>query len=750
MANPILVTVECIIVMKLVAALLCICISVDLSAQIAARGFTAKNGEFIGFQEYRPTDYASSPAAHPLIIFLHGVGEKGNGKSQLRDVWCCGLPSYIKRGIPMRFTWNGKTESFVVLIPQLNPKYSRWQSFYVNELINYAITHLRINPNRIFVTGLSLGGGGTWIYASESVSNAKRLAGIVPVVGPCQMSNGCNIARANLPVLAVHALDDKTASPSCTINAIKEINNCGATVSPNVILYPNGGHAVWLKRAYSVDHEYQNPNVYEWMLAQDKSLHPNKKPRARAGGDQSVASGASSKLNGSESSDPDGKILRYIWRKIAGPTGGNISNAIASTTTITSLNKGTYKYELKVVDDRAEWSLDTITIRVGNGGPTTNAAPVADAGDNQAIVLPASSAILDGELSYDDDGTIGSYLWSYVSGPQGATIENKNSARTKVSGLVTGKYVFRLTVTDNKGATDQDVVTIQVYDEGTTPPPSVADDLPPIARAGEDVQLRLPVSMFILNGEASEDPDGEITAYHWQLANGPAAVNISNADEAVASVADLQEGTYEFRLTVTDNDGNNGSDIIVVTAGINGNESPVAKAGEDCSISGNDDFFILDGTGSYDNDGKIDAYQWRKIIGPDNGSIENSLAAQTKFRNAQSGTYEFELSVKDNHLAIALDTVRISFEFIPKEADAYIYPNPVKNNLNLHLNGTAQGRFGIAIIDVNGRKIFEKSLLKNTYGIDESLPTTALNSGVYFIQITGKQKIQVIKFVKER
>ena len=92
----------------------------------------------------------------------------------------------------MRFTWNGKTESFVVLIPQLHPKYSSWPSFYVNALIDYAVKQLRIDPNRIFVTGLSLGGGGTWIYASESVTNARRLAGIVPVVGPCQMSNGCN------------------------------------------------------------------------------------------------------------------------------------------------------------------------------------------------------------------------------------------------------------------------------------------------------------------------------------------------------------------------------------------------------------------------------------------------------------------------------------------------------------------------------------------------------------------------------
>jgi hypothetical protein len=735
--------------MRLVAALLCTCISINVSAQITAKGLTAKNGEFIGFQEYRPSDYTSSPAAHPLIIFLHGIGEKGNGKSQLADVWCCGLPKYVKSGNPMRFTWNGKTESFVVLVPQLNPKYSRWQSFYVNELINYATNNLRIDANRIFVTGLSLGGGGTWIYASESEFNARRLAGIVPVVGPCQMSNGCNIARANLPVLAVHSLDDKTASPKCTINAIKEINNCGATVSPNLIMYPTGGHAVWLKRAYSVDHEYQNPNVYEWMLAQNRSLRPNKKPRARAGADQSVA-GATTTLNGAESSDPDGKILRYIWRKISGPSGGSIDNATAATTRITSLINGNYKYELKVVDNRAEWSLDTLLIKAGNGGLTANSTPIADARDNQAIILPKNSGILDGELSYDNDGTISKYLWSYVSGPSGYNIENKNTAQTEVRGLVKGKYQFRLTVTDNKGATAQDVVTLQVYDEGTTPPPPNSNNATPVAHAGEDVQLHLPVSMLILTGESSEDPDGEIIKYYWELANGPAAVTISDANNSVASVSDLQEGKYQFRLTVTDNDGKKASDIITVTISGDANDLPVAVAGDDQTIISIDDFFTLDGTRSHDEDGKIHAYQWRKISGPDKGLIENNVAAITKVRNVQSGTYQFELTVKDDHLAAALDTVNISFELELKHAGVYVYPNPTKSSLNLRLSGIEQGRFGVAVYDVNGRKMLEKSLLKNSYELNEKLPIAKLNSGVYFLYISSNQKIQVLKFARGR
>src|SRR5678816_4190256 len=111
--------------------------------QTFEKSVVAANGERIGFLEYRPPDY--SGPKHPMIIFLHGIGEKGNGTTQLKKVNCCGIPSYIRRGNKMRFTWQGKTESFVVISPQLSKKYSRWQSFYTEELIKYAKASLNID-----------------------------------------------------------------------------------------------------------------------------------------------------------------------------------------------------------------------------------------------------------------------------------------------------------------------------------------------------------------------------------------------------------------------------------------------------------------------------------------------------------------------------------------------------------------------------------------------------------------------------
>ena len=110
----------------------------------------------------------------------------------------------------MRFFWNGKWETFLVLTPQLASKYGNWENFYVEEMIKYAENNLSIDRNRIFLTGLSLGGGGVWKYAAGSETNARKLAGIGVTCGTCEPRDYGNIARANLPTWAWHANDDGT------------------------------------------------------------------------------------------------------------------------------------------------------------------------------------------------------------------------------------------------------------------------------------------------------------------------------------------------------------------------------------------------------------------------------------------------------------------------------------------------------------------------------------------------------------
>src|SRR6185436_19369109 len=168
------------------------------SAQQVARSLTAANGQFVVFYEFKPADYNNNPTAkYPLIIFLHGIGERGDGMAGLPNMVNVGIPGYINRGATMQFTVNGVSQTFLVLSPQLSINYGSWQNFYVDEMLNYATNNLRVDPNRIYLTGLSLGGGGTWKYASSSQANSSKFAAIAPICGTCDYSNLCNIATAN-------------------------------------------------------------------------------------------------------------------------------------------------------------------------------------------------------------------------------------------------------------------------------------------------------------------------------------------------------------------------------------------------------------------------------------------------------------------------------------------------------------------------------------------------------------------------
>lgn len=91
-----------------------------------------------------------------------------------------------------------------------------------------------------------------------------------------------------------------------------------------------------------------------------------------------------------------------------------------------------------------------------------NQSPVADAGLDQVVILPAQSITLDGSKSSDSDGTITKYTWEKVSGPAGEMITDFNSKITSVTGLKEGTYVFRLTITDNNSASGTDEITITV------------------------------------------------------------------------------------------------------------------------------------------------------------------------------------------------------------------------------------------------------------------------------------------------
>jgi hypothetical protein len=197
---------------------------------------------------------------------------------------------------------------------------------------------------------------------------------------------------------------------------------------------------------------------------------------------------------------------------------------------------------------------------VNNTNVPANQPPVANAGTDVSIILPTNSVTLNGSGSKDSDGYIAKYAWSKVSGPSQFMISSPGSAITIVNNLVAGTYVFRLTVTDNSGATANDDITVVVNNATTSP-----GNQPPVSDPGSDFTVQLPTASVTLDGSKSYDPDGQIISYKWTKISGPSTFTLVTPNAITTELRNMVAGVYIFRLAVTDDKGAVDTHTITVT-----------------------------------------------------------------------------------------------------------------------------------------------------------------------------------------
>ncbi len=633
----------------------CLCLVFVLFSSapiLAQQTFQTTNETTIGLLQYLPKDYNSNSNKYPLVIFLHGIGERGansTNKSTLQ-----GTINLVAKIGPPQYAKDGHNFPFILISPQLKNNYGTWPTWYILEVINWAKNTLRVDEKRIHITGLSLGGGGAWTMLEDY---SKLFASGSPVCGGYNSpSKAGNIAKENIPIWTFHGDADTTVPLSKTSNMVNTINGKSPTPNPKAKLtvYPGVKHDAW-GRAYRPDHTYHNPNVYDWMMSQyNRKNGSNSLPTANAGSDKSYTGTNKITLSGS-GSDSDGSIRSYRWTKISGPA-ATIVDASKASTSVTVTN-GTYMFRLTVTDDKGDTDSDyvKVTVSSSSSSSTTNKKPTVNAGADITLTLPASTARLNGTAS-DPDGSIKSYKWTKVSGPA-ANLSNASTKSLTAWGLVKGTYIFRLTVTDNKGATAYDEARVVV--NGSTSSSNKA----PTVNAGADVNLTLPASTARLYGKAS-DPDGSIKSYKWTKISGPSA-NLSNATTKDLTAWKLVQGTYVFRLTVTDNKGATAyDDVRVVVSGgsgsktsASGNRAPEAFGGKDVTLYAPASTARLYG-GAKDHDGYIASYRWTKISGP-SANLSDANTKNLVAWGLKKGVYIFRLTVTDNKGATGYDDVRV-------------------------------------------------------------------------------------------
>ncbi len=207
-----------------------------------ARSTTITMTQEYQYLRYLPPGYAEDREKRwPLVLFLHGAGERGRDLEMIKRH---GLPKLIDAG---------KDFPFVVVSPQCPPG-EWWNIFALEGLIEQAARERRIDRDRIYVTGLSMGGFGTWALA---VRHPERYAAILPICGGGERQ----LARVlrEMPVWAFHGEADPVVPVERSEEMIEAIKKRGG--SPRLTVYPGVKHDSWTAT-------YENPDIYEWMLRQ--------------------------------------------------------------------------------------------------------------------------------------------------------------------------------------------------------------------------------------------------------------------------------------------------------------------------------------------------------------------------------------------------------------------------------------------------------------------------------------------------
>lgn len=191
---------------------------------------------------YLPDDYHRPPRQRwPLLLFLHGSGECGTH-----------LTAVLKHG-PPQLAHEGRKFPFLIVSPQC-PSNQGWSVPELNRLLDHVMARYRVDKDRVYLTGLSMGGYGAWALAA---ANPQRFAALAPICGGGDPATASRLR--NLSIWVFHGAKDKAVPVQKSIEMVDALKVVGAKV--RLTFYPEAGHDSWTQT-------YNNPDFYDWLLRQ--------------------------------------------------------------------------------------------------------------------------------------------------------------------------------------------------------------------------------------------------------------------------------------------------------------------------------------------------------------------------------------------------------------------------------------------------------------------------------------------------
>lgn len=227
-------------------ALLSCCLALSCGhAQLAEKHFSGVIEKVVSYDYllYLPEGYAEGDRAWPLVIFLHGAGERGKNLEQVK---VHGPPKHIA---------NGEDYPAIMVAPQCPPKVW-WDSDALQALLTSLKAEYRIDADRVYLTGLSMGGYGTWHWGGKY---PDEFAALIPICGGGDPADAERLA--SLPIWAFHGDGDTIVGLKQSQQMVDAVN--AKDGQAKLTVYPGVGHDSWTET-------YANPDVTAWMLAQTR------------------------------------------------------------------------------------------------------------------------------------------------------------------------------------------------------------------------------------------------------------------------------------------------------------------------------------------------------------------------------------------------------------------------------------------------------------------------------------------------
>ncbi|MDO5580655.1 MAG: prolyl oligopeptidase family serine peptidase [Planctomycetia bacterium] len=204
--------------------------------------------ELLQYWLFLPKDESAKSAdGFPLMIFLHGAGERGNN------------PELVKKHGPPKLLAKGAADhwKFLTVAPQC-PDGKYWSPDQILAFLDELILRYPIDQNRIYITGISMGGFATWMLLNKA---PERFAAAVPICGGGQLDHPEKVV--SIPIRIFHGDADSVVSPQFSRDFFDAIQKAGGK-KVELTLYKNVGHDSWTRT-------YANPDLYEWLLQQKKN-----------------------------------------------------------------------------------------------------------------------------------------------------------------------------------------------------------------------------------------------------------------------------------------------------------------------------------------------------------------------------------------------------------------------------------------------------------------------------------------------